>query len=294
VEAATSALAAATHRVDYWNAALELKYLEDGVAQWWQSTQPTRDTEPASFTHFRRTVDLLFDVEWPTDSRIGAHLGEVRRFAQRVATDSPWLEKLVASLLEGEMWAACEEHVRRREGRVRELRIGTGVQELMNIHERTLNASVRVASNLGETRLIQDWFGIIAGYGWWLGDDIPGLVRRCLTVESGDCARIGATEIAALMRQMDERAQLLDDWTRRLFIGMWNAMPAVGILFIVELCVVCVSLRVQAKREVVLRLENDGGGGAPVSYRRRMRPLQISEGPVSTADEGIQELLMEQ
>jgi len=84
---------------------------------------------------------------------------------------------------------------------------------------------------------VEDWFGEMASYAWWLPDEVAGIIRRCIGQEGGDCSRIGPTEIQTLMVQYVERNRILEDWTRRLFIGMWNAMPIIGILFILEIIV---------------------------------------------------------
>jgi hypothetical protein len=143
------------------------------------------------------------------------------------------------SLLEGDVWAAAMEHVRARETRVRELMIAAGVQELWAVHEQILTASLKTLgeSNTENRKLAEDWFGEIASYAWWLPDEVPGIVRRCIGQEGGDCSRIGPTEIQALLVQQREQSRILEDWTRRIFIGMWNAMPVIGLLFALELIV---------------------------------------------------------
>ena len=65
---------------------------------------------------------------------------------------------------------------------------------------------------------------------------------------------------------MDEQSRIVADWTRRLFIGMWNALPAVGLLFVVETVVLVLGMRwavpqaQRAPQEVVVQrpvLEDD-------------------------------------
>jgi hypothetical protein len=142
----------------------------------------------------------------------------------------------------------------------------TGVQDLYNAQERVLNASLRVAATASERQTITSWFSEMAGYAWWPGDDLPAIVRRCLIQEGGDCLRIGPTEVTALASQMDEQSRIVADWTRRLFIGMWNALPAVGLLFVVEVVVLLLGVRwampqaQRAPQEVVVQrpvLEDD-------------------------------------
>jgi hypothetical protein len=71
--------------------------------------------------------------------------------------------------------------------------MAAGVKDLMNAHERVFNATLRVvpAATTADMQRVHDWFGEMAGYAWWLGDDIPAIVRRCVGQEGGDCIRIG-------------------------------------------------------------------------------------------------------
>lgn len=195
---------------------------------------------------FRTELETLHDVRTRRDRR----LRELRRYAEAVGDTlaeaevaNAWQRRLATSLLTGEIWAACMRHVRRRESRVRELMAATGVQDLYNAQERVLNASLRVTASAAERQMVTDWFGEMAGYAWWPGDDLPAIVRLCLVQQGGDCLRIGPTEITALSSQMDEQSRIVADWTRRLFIGMWNALPAVGLLFVVETVVLVLGVR---------------------------------------------------
>ena len=222
---------------------------------WWLATQenglPATDTGQIavmtdgqvavisiadSFTSFQEALRTLHNVTDIADERILALLASIRSMP---ASLNPWIHRLLVSLLEGDVWAAAMEHVRARESRVRELMIAAGVQELWAVHERILTSSLKT---LGEShkearKLAEDWFGEIASYAWWLPDEVPGLVRRCIGQEGGDCSRIGPTEIQALLVQHREQSRILEDWTRRIFIGMWNAMPVIGLLFALELIV---------------------------------------------------------
>jgi hypothetical protein len=120
--------------------------------------------------------------------------------------------------------------------------VRAGVQELWTAHERALNASVKGLS-AADTKVVQDWFGEMMGYAWWLGDDLLPLVRRCLGQQHGDCIRVGPTEITALSAQLIERSKIVEDWVRRVFIGMWNGLPAVALVFLVEMVLVCMPKR---------------------------------------------------
>jgi hypothetical protein len=122
---------------------------------------------------FRAELETLHDVR----TRWNVRLRELRRYADAVGNTlddaTAWQSRLASSLLTGEIWAACMRHVRRREGRVRELMAATGVQDLYNAQERVLNASLRVTASAAERQTVTDWFGEIASYAWWPGDDLP-------------------------------------------------------------------------------------------------------------------------
>jgi len=166
-----------------------------------------------------------------------------------------------------------------RESRVRRLMISAGVQELFTVHERIMNASLVITSNAAEVRLIQDWFGEMSGYAWWLPEDIPTLVRRCIGQEAGDCSRIGPTEIVALSSQIAERSRIVEDWIRRIFIGMWNGLPAIGLLFAVELVILCMSMRYYTYTREPLPIKNELTDVRMKKYvprNRSTRPLRLT------------------
>jgi hypothetical protein len=190
------------------------------------------ESRAASFALFQTALRALHNVTEVTDERIELMLRSIQTMP---APLNPWIHRLLASLLEGDVWAAAMEHVRARESRVRELMIAAGVQELWATHERILAASLKAIG--GNHKLAEDWFGEMASYAWWLPDEVPGIVRRCIGQEGGDCSRLGPTEIQALLVQHREQIRILEDWTRRIFIGMWNAMPVIGLLFALELIV---------------------------------------------------------
>lgn len=240
------------------------------VSEWWRAhgaatggaSGPTEVAEMSAA--FIDSLRELHDVEWPSDPRVSIALGFARSIGSNV-TDS-WLARLVTSLSTRDVWAACLEHVRQRESRVQMLMVAAGVQDMFNAHDRILNASLKVvAAGPAEHRVqVQQWFGEMLGYAWWLGDDVPAIVRRCVGQEAGDCRRIGPTEITSLSDQMYERSRVLEDWSRRLFIGMWNALPALAILFLVEIAGLCLGYRF-------------GGRGGPVYDDLRL--VEVTEAP---------------
>ncbi len=260
--AATAAQQNASAVVDAWRPVLHMELPPMGMRTWLQITQD------GPYMDWSVSYDHLYDVEYTTDARILTVLNTQIMFVKSQVTGQPLRSRLLISLLEGELWTACLEHVRLREGRVRELMIGAGVQELFQVHERILNASLR-SVDATKHQLVYDWFGEMAAYAWWLSEEMPAIVRRCVGQEGGDCVRIGPTEIAALRSQADERARIVDDWSRRVLIGMWNALPALSLLILLEVLTMCLDRRlplsVPATQEIVLRL--------PQQVRRSKRIL---------------------
>lgn len=230
-----------------WRAILAMEGLPDGARSWLRAV----GGRPAGAQAFYDRLQELHDLEWPTDSRVAALVATIPATAAAVINGN-WERRTAASLLEGDLWAAAIRHVRAREWRLRGALAASGAGELWTAHERALNASLRLTGG-GAATTVRDWFGEMAAYAWWLGDGVPTIVQRCAGQEGGDCVRIGPTEIAALSAQFSERARIVEDGVRRLFIGMWNALPAVGLVFIVELMV----------------LACGGGGGAQWWRRRR-------------------------
>ena len=235
-----------------WVATLEFN-LAWSAEQWWKATQKNVSNGSFdfsipldfsisldsfnsfnSFESFYKRLQNLHNVTEVYDDRVLDMIESIRQFT----CADPWIRRFLHSLLEGDIWAATLEHVRKREARVRDLMIAAGVQELTMAHERALAASLKSLPDLdNKKKLVEDWFGEMASYAWWLPDEVAGIIRRCIGQEGGDCSRIGPTEIQTLMVQYVERNRILEDWTRRLFIGMWNAMPIIGILFILEIIV---------------------------------------------------------
>jgi len=211
------------------------------VREWWEATQTIHMS--AHFDNLSNSLASLHNIERTNDLRLQHIMAEITAI---VDTENPWLNQLLTSLLVGEVWKACLEHIRLREGRVRELMVVAGVQDLINAHERILNASLRAVAT-ADQRKVQDWFGEMSGHGWWLAEEIPNLVRRCVSQEAGDCTRVGPAEIIALTERFVVQSQIVRDWNRRILIGMWNAMPIIAILFVMELILLCLLARLPSK-----------------------------------------------
>ena len=231
-----------------WDNVLHLRESVVEVGAWWNATQ--QGAPPLNLTEFQMQLSRLYDVQVRSDVRIGAALHNARHTA-RYATENPWLQRLLESLLTGQLWDACLQHVRAREQRVRDIMVSVGVQELYHRFDQVLNASLRATNTEEEAALVRDWFTEMGAYAWWMTEDMPTTVRRCLRHEGGECMRIGSTEIAALTAQLNERARILKDGTRRLLLGLWNALPAVGMLFLLEIAVFVAGPRPQKVRGLI-------------------------------------------
>jgi hypothetical protein len=223
-----------------WNSVLYMEPIR--ARNWWTATHQN-GVGIELFGTFYLNLSLLHAVTSRTDPRIGFLLDKTRSMATTLVAETGLRRTLMESLLVSDLWTTCRGHVTSREGRIRELVIATGIQEMFSIHDRILNASLRIVGSKAEQDLVINWFSEMSAQAWWLSEDMPAIVRRCMGHEGGDCRRIGPTEIAALVAQADVAATIVRDWTKRLFIGMWNALPAVGLLFMVELAVLCVGSR---------------------------------------------------
>ena len=240
--------------VHQWDKILNLNRGGSSVQEWWVSMYgPTSE-----FDQFEDGIARLHDIVNPADPRVTDLMDLVQNITALLAADkSEWLQRLLHSLLVGELWSGCLDHVRLREGRVRELMVIAGIQDMINAQERILNASLRVVSSIEEKRTVHDWFGEMSGYAWFPPDELPSLVRRCIGQDAGDCTRIGPTEIVTLTAKVAEREKIIGDWIRRIFIGLWNAMPVVGLLFLLELVILCIDLRhpIQTSKSYVMKLD---------------------------------------
>jgi hypothetical protein len=255
---ASAILAEVKAGYDAWVSVLHMEHIS--ARDWWVATRQRepvnsqrepvnsqrepvnsqRELDVELFDLFYRNLTLLHDVVSRTDPRIAFMLTKARSIATTLATEVGLRRTLAESLLISDLWSSCRDHVSSRESRIRELVVATGIQEMFSTHDRILNASMRIVSTKAERDLVINWFSEMSAQAWWLSEDMPSIERRCIGHEGGDCRRIGPTEIAALIAQADIAATILKDWTRRLFIGMWNALPPVGLLFIVELAVLCI------------------------------------------------------
>ena len=234
---ANTKLVVATQKVAVWSRLLDMD-TSLSLLEWWNVTS---DYDITAYIHsFATALSTLHNITAPSDKRVK----NLRLNATIIAAEigSGWRDPIVRSLLLRDLWSTCLAHIHRRESRVQEMMVATGVQELYNTHERLLIASLR-SINSADAPIVQGWFDTIGNYAWWLSEDVPTIVRRCIGQAVGECRRIGITEITSLMAQFDEQSRILKDWSRCLFIGMWNAMPAVGLLFVVEIIVLLIPQR---------------------------------------------------
>jgi hypothetical protein len=214
------------------------------LIDWWNATAAPSDIPLLdNVAAFETALLTLHNVTTPTDSRIQWLKLNTSKIADEMDVGCRWRKLLVRSLLLRDLWMMCLQHVHRRESRVHEMIVATGIQDLYNTHERLLAAALRSVT-VEESSIVESWFDAAGNYAWWLSEDVLTIVRRCIGQTVGECRRIGITEITTLMEQYDERTRIIRDWIRCLFIGMWNAMPAVGLLFIVETIVLLIPHRI--------------------------------------------------
>jgi hypothetical protein len=170
------------------------------------------------------------------------------RTRQEVSAILTWIgdtnPPIMASLLEGELWRTCLDHIGKRQRRLMTLSMVTGAGD----HERSMNMSLLGVTNEKERLLVRDWFGEIAGYGWVLSD-VQGIVRRCLVQEAGECRRITPVEITAMEQQLV--------WSARLIHGMWNALPVVFLLFMVEVTILFIGVQPVSDDDAIVLHDGD-------------------------------------
>jgi hypothetical protein len=276
---ANTNLAAAHYKMTVWERLLSMDSTLT-LVEWWNITGPVSQQKMLRDRagEFEAALSTLHNVTAPHDARVRFLRGNTTAIAVGLGNPScPWTRRILQSLLLRDLWGTCLSHIHRRESRVQELIVATGIQELYNTHERLLAAAMRSVT-AAEAPIIQNWFDLIANHAWWLSEDVPAIVRRCVGQTLGECRRIGPTEITSLISQFDERSRIVKDWTRCLFIGMWNAMPAVCLLFVVELVVLLIPTRhvhtfVTGNGEDLSRLLEAG----PFTKRGR-RPRSLSQG----------------
>jgi hypothetical protein len=244
IDRLTATVERAAAAVSVWE---RLMFMDPSLAvlTWWNTTVSADKNLTERIGVFEQRLTALHNVTRPTEARVRALETTASAIATTINVVTVWHQPILHSLLLRDLWTACLDHIRRRENRVQELMVMAGVQDLYNTHERIQAAALRVvaSSTPAEIKQVHGWFDEAAAHAWWLTDEIPAIVRRCVGQSTGECRRIGPTEIAALTAQYDERTRIVDDWNRRLFIGLWNAMPAVGLLFVLEVIVLLLPQR---------------------------------------------------
>lgn len=213
---------------------------------WWSTGGNTSFLQP-----FYRSLKTLHNVTGPSDLRLKAIQAQVPRLTEGL---SVWKAALFRTLLVGDVWTTCVEFVKAQDIRLHHILIISGYQELQNRHARVLNASVYMLTEK-EAKTVQTWFDEAASWSWWLSDDIVHIVKRCVGQTHGDCALIGPTEIAALTTRMAEGRRIAEDWSRRILIGLWNGMPAVALVFILDMLVLLVGTCRKGDQSVTIMQE---------------------------------------
>jgi hypothetical protein len=245
-EAAWEAAVEAQRLADLWTGILQIP-AHVSVSTWLRETG--REELANWVDRVYGLVRPLHNLTALTDERLLAVWAALRQ--------GPVSEPLVTSLMEGEIWAQLHLFAMQRDSRMRMALLGAGYLDQWTVQEKLRNSTLRLVQKEEERALVESWFAEIAGRAWWVSEETPALMRRCLSVEVGDCMRIGPTEIEALAAQILERGRIREDWLRRIFLGMWSALPAMGLLFLLEIVVLGVQSRKTAAGPVesVIRLE---------------------------------------
>jgi hypothetical protein len=164
------------------------------------------------YEHFKTLYNLTY-----RDPRVAELLGQINSVEPLI----------VRTLLQGDLWTSCISHVVQQDYRVRDVLDKAGLTEVRQIHARIYNLSV---SHI-DPKIVETWFDEAAIFSWWLPDTIPAIVRRCATHTTGDCVRIGSIEIDSLQSRLSESI------SRSVLIGLWNGLPMVLVIFVLELII---------------------------------------------------------
>ena len=194
----------------------------------------------SNLTDFYRSLKSLHNVTGPTDPRINR---------LKPYSDESWTSRIQTTLMMGDLWDACLYYVMQQDSRVHRLLVSAGYQEMRNTHERIQNMSL---SDLTEAqkKIAVVWFDEAVSWSWWVSEEMPALVKRCVNQNRGDCTLIGPTEISSLMARMAVGRQIAEDWSRCVLIGLWNGMPVVAILFVLELILIFVGGCTRSQRQI--------------------------------------------
>ena len=258
--AATAALERLRAQRAAWDAVLQVPPLMR-ARDWLTAIESTQSPVVTAWTAGLRS---LYNHTGLTDPRVETALN------QSIVLGNG--DALLRSLLEGELWSQLLLFAQNRETRVRSALLGSGYMELWTLYDKLRTSTTRGLVAETDRQRITDWFDEIAGRSWWVNEETVGHMRRCLSVETGECARIGPTEIEALSAQILERGRIAADWSRRLFLAMWSALPAVGLLFLLEVVVLGFTLRASAAGGVnIVRLELPAA--APLQLPQESRPM---------------------
>ena len=167
------------------------------------------------------TFNSLYNVT-AEDPRIPVLIHRIERISLGFRSQN----QLLNSLFLGDLWASCMSHAIAQDHRIHSLLDRSGIIEVRQIRERIYNTSV-IGLSHDDLSVIVAWFDEATTWSWWLPDTIPAIVRRCLTKTTGECKRIGSTEIDSLMSRSDV--------PKSIHTGLWSGLPLVLCIFAGEL-----------------------------------------------------------
>jgi hypothetical protein len=155
-----------------------------------------------------------------------ARISSLSKTIDRLSWSFKGRSQLVKILMLGDLWSACMSHTISQDHRIHSLLDRSGIIEVQHIRERIYNVSVSGLTSIDHS-MVSTWFDEAGIWSWWLPDTIPAIVRRCVTQTTGDCKRIGSTEIDSLMSR--------SDMSKSIHVGLWSGLPLVLSIFASEL-----------------------------------------------------------
>lgn len=209
-----------------------LDFRQVRAGDWWR-VQADSSKRQGDLDVFYRSLETLYNVSGHSDVRVATALGQIPGLTVEL---DYWRAYIFRVLLRGDVWSACLGYVMSQDTRIHEIMVASGYQEMAHSVARVKNASL---AGLDDKGTAETWFDEAAAWGWWLSDEIPAIVRRCVGQTYGECRLIGPTEISSMVARMAEGRRVAEDWSRRALIGLWNGLPALAIVVCLDIILIC-------------------------------------------------------
>ena len=229
-----------------------LDFRQVRAGDWWR-VQADSSKRQGVLDVFYRSLETLYNVSGHSDVRVATALGQIPGLTVEL---DYWRAYIFRVLLRGDVWSACLGYVMSQDTRIHEILIASGYQEMAHSVARVKNASL---AGLVDKGAAETWFDEAAAWGWWLSDEIPAIVRRCVGQTYGECRLIGPTEISSMVARMTEGRRVAEDWSRRALIGLWNGLPALAIVVCLDLILICLKPNPGRQTHGLLEAEDNSG-----------------------------------